>query len=1323
VPVQLPLDVQQMLQQHQLEQQAMMEQQQQQTQDQQQPSQLLQQQRQPVSAAAADDVEAAADFHRRSEAGAAAASSSSSSSSRAGAGSSRGFEYARYYMSCSSGVDRVFVDHPLYNSASDGSTGSAGPWPAGVLTTYCHPEGTMSAAWGAPDLAAAASVLSQAALAAPVLLWGMGDKLDGQQQQQQQKQQQQQQQQQRQRRQLQKELAMLLQQLGLDNEQQPSLDPFGGLWGSLSGGSRSYSSFHSGGHPVSDVLASAARQREARLAVEMRHPQQVVCGVAQPVLMGTGGSEVDRRWAVCDLIMPRQQQQQQQQGDGPVIFVGNDWPCGVLPLWLRTCRAAAAAGDEGQAAPAVQQDQPDHSQSNLGQQQQQSFAAAEGQHNQQQQQQEEGVQRVVEQQQPQQLYADWLQQDDPQQQLEEVGVLCTAPQHEQGSAELRQSATQQHGFAVPHASSSSGSSTQLQGAEATGDVLHHAAAAAQLQQQDSRGHSTQPPPQHGTQQSATDTEDLQLHDSGSSSGSPDSNPAELPPAGAEPGVEIDAWLASAVGYSPDSVHDRQLTASVSAAIAAGRVPPERLPGLLAGQSQLALLLAQEELLGLAIERLKLSAVNVQQTLLQQGQQQQQQGSGELQQGSGNAAAAGAGSGEQQQQQGEELPYARQLQLLQQLVGRQLSDARVVFAVHNYGYQGIFKGRHHFDRLGLPGRMLSAFVSPLARAAAKAGAAASAAAGAAVSAVSSQLAALAGVLQQLTPEAPSDTAASAAAGTGSSGSNGLAAGLAVGSSGAEGVPGLGLFSSLQSMLRQQELGATAAALVQAEAAAVQEQQDGGPAGPQQQQQQQGGGVQPVPAGVGSAEPHAELLQGLQDVLAAAATHTGWEPPQENRHTQDQQQQVASSSSSSGAPRAASPSSAGDSSRESAVDAAVDVNWLRAGLAASDLLVTVSEGYAEELLQGRDPSGATNPELQALLAAKGLTGVLNGLDTAFWDPARDPLLPSAVRYSLDTAGAGKAAAKQLVQRRLGLAEDAAAPLFVFVGRLSQQKGVDVILAALPQLMHQQAGTGRAQWAQWAQQQEPGAPGPAAVHSSFACSDSSSSSSEPGGVSVLQVALLGNGERWMEDVLGQLDGRYPGRAVGVPAFNEPLAHLLMAAADYILVPSRFEPCGLVALAALRYGVVPLGTATGGLGDVVKPCVGYTLLSPGPEGDTAAFRRAVGCLVDTVQQAAGDYGSADFEARRAAAMALDVSWEQPANAWEQLLLQLAQGGDKAQGPDTSSAASSSSSKAPPDCQQQPQQQSAVGGGTAGVGLEPSQAGADAGQGMHGPVLAVPPH
>lgn len=140
-------------------------------------------------------------------------------------------------------------------------------------------------------------------------------------------------------------------------------------------------------------------------------------------------------------------------------------------------------------------------------------------------------------------------------------------------------------------------------------------------------------------------------------------------------------------------------------------------------------------------------------------------------------------------------------------------------------------------------------------------------------------------------------------------------------------------------------------------------------------------------------------------------------------------------------------------------------------------------------------------------------------------------------------------------------------------------------------------------------------------------------------------------MERVVASLSRRYPGRAAGVPEFSEPLAHLLLAAADYLVVPSRFEPCGLVALAALRYGCPVVAAATGGLVDIVTPDVGYTFEAPPPPptaltasttspsaAEAAAapqFRRAVAALADGVARAAAEYGSEAYAARRAAGMA----------------------------------------------------------------------------------------
>lgn len=91
--------------------------------------------------------------------------------------------------------------------------------------------------------------------------------------------------------------------------------------------------------------------------------------------------------------------------------------------------------------------------------------------------------------------------------------------------------------------------------------------------------------------------------------------------------------------------------------------------------------------------------------------------------------------------------------------------------------------------------------------------------------------------------------------------------------------------------------------------------------------------------------------------------------------------------------------------------------------------------------------------------------------------------------------------------------------------------------------------------------------------------------GGRSRLQVVLLGTGEGWMERALAALSSSFPGAAAGIPKFDEFTAHLLMAAADYVIVPSRFEPCGLVAQSAARYGAIPIVTAVGGLRDFVTP------------------------------------------------------------------------------------------------------------------------------------------
>jgi granule-bound starch synthase len=194
---------------------------------------------------------------------------------------------------------------------------------------------------------------------------------------------------------------------------------------------------------------------------------------------------------------------------------------------------------------------------------------------------------------------------------------------------------------------------------------------------------------------------------------------------------------------------------------------------------------------------------------------------------------------------------------------------------------------------------------------------------------------------------------------------------------------------------------------------------------------------------------------------------------------------------------------------------------------------------------------------------------------------------------------------------------------------------------------------------------------------------------------VVVLGQGDPWLERCVRQLDVAWPGRAAGYAAFNEQLSHLMMAGCDFLLVPSRYEPCGLVALAALRYATLPIVAPVGGLLDVVHPSapqsephsaqlsacsppgaagaeggegrgsgeagcaperhgLGYLLPPMGTTGDALALRSAVEGLVAGMRLAAADHGSPSFLAMRERCMAQDVSWASSAAAWEAALLTL---------------------------------------------------------------------
>jgi starch synthase len=271
----------------------------------------------------------------------------------------------------------------------------------------------------------------------------------------------------------------------------------------------------------------------------------------------------------------------------------------------------------------------------------------------------------------------------------------------------------------------------------------------------------------------------------------------------------------------------------------------------------------------------------------------------------------------------------------------------------------------------------------------------------------------------------------------------------------------------------------------------------------------------------------------------------------------------------------------------------LSFLKGGLACADLLNTVSPAYAEEIQSPEYGCG-----LDGLLRHRRaqLHGILNGIDAAAWDPSRDPRI--ARNYdaaSLD----GKAANKQALQRRLGLAPDPHLPLFGSVGRLTGQKGVDLLIDAAEGL-----------------------------------------------VSLGQVALLGTGEQRFERALREVSDRHPARFCAEIGFDEDLAHLIEAGADIFAMPSRYEPCGLNQMYSQRYGTLPLARATGGLADTIEDGVsGFLFREPQAASLLRAARRAVAAY-----QRPGLW-----RGMQRAAMARDFSWDSAARRYADLYLKLA--------------------------------------------------------------------
>jgi starch synthase len=234
----------------------------------------------------------------------------------------------------------------------------------------------------------------------------------------------------------------------------------------------------------------------------------------------------------------------------------------------------------------------------------------------------------------------------------------------------------------------------------------------------------------------------------------------------------------------------------------------------------------------------------------------------------------------------------------------------------------------------------------------------------------------------------------------------------------------------------------------------------------------------------------------------------------------------------------------------------MSFLKGGLVYADAITTVSPTYAREIQTVEFGCG-----LDGLLRARraALTGIQNGIDDAVWDPATDPYL--AERYN-ESNLEKKKTNKQALQKRLNLEIAPELPLAGFIGRLTHQKGADLIAAAAAEIAALPA----------------------------------------------QLAVLGRGEREIEGALAAAAARHPGRVAVAIGFNEELAHLIEAGADFFLMPSRFEPCGLNQMYSQRYGTPPVARATGGLADtIVDGETGFLFERPEASALAAAVRRAV--------------------------------------------------------------------------------------------------------------------
>ncbi len=268
----------------------------------------------------------------------------------------------------------------------------------------------------------------------------------------------------------------------------------------------------------------------------------------------------------------------------------------------------------------------------------------------------------------------------------------------------------------------------------------------------------------------------------------------------------------------------------------------------------------------------------------------------------------------------------------------------------------------------------------------------------------------------------------------------------------------------------------------------------------------------------------------------------------------------------------------------------LNLMKGGICLADALSTVSANYAREI---QTPAAGFGLNEMIKTRQKQLYGILNGIDYETWNPRTDAHL--AQQFSINTLE-NKIKNKLALQRELQLCEDPGVPLLGLVSRLVEQKGIDILLSALPVFLQNQE---------------------------------------------LQFIGLGTGEPRYEAQLQELAKTYPQQVRLELNYNEDLAHRIYAGADLLAVPSRYEPCGLSQLIGLRYGTIPVARATGGLADTVIDYTaardkgnGFLLTESSPKALQAALRRALQVYAE----------KAAWQGLVKRAMSLDYSWKNSA-------------------------------------------------------------------------------